>query len=75
MNAAVSGIQRILIQPLGATQVQPNSNKLNMTLHSNTSGNRALNNTQKIGRAGQGGHGLNSNDSMGSDASLSQTRN
>ena len=75
MNAAATGIQRVLIQPLGAAQIQPNTNKLNMTLHSNNSGNRALNNTQKIGRAGQGGHGLNSTDSMGSEASLSQTRN
>ena len=66
-----TGIQRVLVQPLGAPQIQPNSNKLNMTLHSNNSGNRALNNTQKIGRTGQGGHGLNSNESMGSDASLS----
>ena len=44
--------------------------KLNTTLHSNNSGNRALNNTQKIGLAGQT-HGVNSNESIGSDVSLS----
>lgn len=71
INATQSGIQRVLIQPLGAVTIQPNTNRLNMTLHSNNSGNRALNNTQKIGKAGQGGHGMNSNESMGSDASIS----
>ena len=43
-----------------------------MTVVSNTSGNRALNNTQKIGMPGH--HGINSNYDS-SDASLSQTRN
>ena len=50
---------------------QSTANKFNMTLHSNNSGNRALNNTQKIGRPGAG---LNSNESIGSEVSLSQTR-
>lgn len=68
-----SAISRVLINPLGQGQ-QAQKNNLNMTLHSNNSGNRALNNTQKIGRTGQG-HGINSNDSLGSEASLSQNRN
>ena len=55
MNA--SGITRVVIQPLpgvggSGNQVGSNKSKLNQTLHSNGSGNRALNNTQKIGRAG-----------------------
>jgi hypothetical protein len=45
-----------------------------MTVNSNNSGNRALNNTQKIGRAGAAAQGVNSNESLGSEASLSQTR-
>ena len=43
-------------------------------MNSNKSGNRALNNTQKIGKRGAGeGLGVASNES-GSDASLSQPR-
>lgn len=77
-----SGITRIVIQPLGGEGTASglkagsvNKSKLNQTLHSNGSGNRALNNTQKIGRAGQGGKGVKSNESLNSDVSLSQTRN
>lgn len=66
-----NSMTRVQMNPL-STGSQPSGNsKLNVTLHSNNSGNRALNNTQKIGLPG---HGLNSNDSLGSEASLSQTR-
>jgi len=46
---ASSHVQRILVNPLNSGA---GKQKLNVTLHSNNSGNRALNNTQKIGRAG-----------------------
>ena len=69
------GIARVLVQSLPSDSAAPQAaKKLNTTLHSNNSGNRALNNTQKIGRAGHG-HGVASNETLGSDASLSQTRN
>ena len=71
---ATPGIARVLVQSLPPGSAAPQAaNKLNTTLHSNNSGNRALNNTQKIGRAGHG-HGVASNETLGSDASLSQTR-
>ena len=69
-------VTRVQMNPL-SVGASSDLHKLNLTLHSNTSGNRALNNTQKIGLAGQGNtnHGINSNESLGSEVSLSQTRN
>lgn len=64
-----NSMTRVQTNPL--TVVNQQSNKLNLTHSSNHSGHRALNNTQKIGLPG---HGINSNDSLGSDASLSQPR-
>lgn len=66
---------RVQIPSMGnqASNVIAQKAKLNLTMHSNTSGNRALNNTQKILRTAAHA-GAASNGSLASDNSLSQTR-